>query len=130
MYKRLFFLIVPLFAFLFFFAIPLPVHAQDWKGCLDSNGVATLNCLPIVFSNIIQAALMFVGTVAVFLLVWAGILFIRSGGDPKQTQAARQMITYAIIGLVLVLSSFAIIYLIAYLTGANCITQLSFTSCK
>jgi hypothetical protein len=131
MYKRLFF-IVPLLVFLFFFIIvsPLPVHAQAWSGCLDANGVASLNCLPIVFSNIVRAALLFVGTVAVFLLVWAGILFVRSGGDPKQTQAARQMITYAIIGLVLVLSSFGIIYMIAYLTKTNCITQLSFTSCK
>ena len=130
MYKKLFLLLIPYFTFLFLFVIAPLAHAQNWTGCLDANGVATLNCLPIVFSNIVRGALMFVGTVAVFLLIWAGILFVRSGGDPKQTQAARQMITYAIIGLVIVLCSFGIIYFIAYLTGTNCITQLSFTSCQ
>ena len=131
MYSRL--LIIALFFLcLFFFVTPLPAHAigQDWTGCLDSNKVATLNCIPIVFSNIIQAALIFVGSVAVVLLIYAGIRFVMSGGDPKQVQSARSIITYAIIGLVIVLSSFAIIFLISYLTGAKCIETLSFTSCK
>jgi len=130
MYKKLFY-VLSYILFLFLLISPLQAHAQNWAAsCLDSNGVATLNCIPYAFSNIVQGALIFVGTVAVFLLIWAGIKFIRSGGDPKQTQSARSIITYAIIGLVLVLSSFGIIYLIAYLTGANCITTLSFTSCK
>lgn len=127
-YKKLF-LIVPFFIILFLFIVPLPAHAQDWGSCVDSNGVASLNCLPVVFSNIVRAAIMFVGTVAVFLLIWAGIKYIRSGGDPKQTQGARAIMTYAIIGLVLVLCSFGIINLIAYLTHAKCIAQLSFTAC-
>lgn len=127
-YKKLLFTL-PFFIVLFLFIVPLPAHAQDWGNCVDSAGVASLNCLPVVFSNIVRALIMFVGTVAVFLLVWAGIKYIRSGGDPKQTQSARAMITYALIGLILVLCSFGIIYLIAYLTKANCITQLSFTSC-
>ncbi len=131
MIKRLL-LIFYAFAFLFLFIVPLPAHAQSWAGtgCLDKAGVATLNCLPIVFSNIVKAALMFVGAVAVILLIYAGIRFVMSGGDPKQVQQARSIITYAIIGLVLVLSSFAIIFLISYLTGAKCIETLSFTSCK
>jgi hypothetical protein len=129
LYKKLFF-ILPFLIVLFLFIVPPPAHAQDWGNCVDANGVASLNCLPVVFSNIIRAAIMFVGTIAVFLLIWAGIKFIRSGGDPKQTQAARSIMTYAIIGLILVLCSFGIIYLIAYLTKANCITQLSFTGCQ
>ena len=130
MYKRLLF-IGGYILFLLLILSPLQAHAQNWGGnCVDANGVASLKCLPYVFSNIVRAALMFVGVVAVFLIVWAGIKFIRSGGDPKETQSARSMITYAIIGLILVLCSFAIIYFIAYLTHTNCITQLSFTSCQ
>ncbi|HWY79719.1 MAG TPA: hypothetical protein VNW29_05155 [Candidatus Sulfotelmatobacter sp.] len=124
-------LIISLFSFVFLFVGPMPAHAQanSWGNCVINN-VPSLTCLPIVFSNIIKAALMFVGTVAIILIIYAGIRFVTSGGDPKQSQAARQIMTYAIIGLILVLSSFAIIYLIAYLTGATCIEQLSFTSCK
>jgi hypothetical protein len=129
MYRKLF-LISSFLIFLFFFVSPQPAHAQNWTGCLDSNGVATLNCIPIVFSNIVRAALLFVGSIAVILLIYAGIRFVMSGGDPKQVQQARSIITYAIIGLVIVLSSFAIIFLISYLTGAKCIETLSFTSCQ
>jgi uncharacterized membrane protein len=116
-------------AFISLFLTPITVHAQDWGGCVDANGVATLTCIPVVFHNLVNAALIFVGSVSVILIIWGGITFVRSGGDPKQTQHARQIITYAIIGLVLVLSSFFIVFLIAYLTGANCITNFSFTSC-
>lgn len=97
---------------------------KDWTGCVE-NGVATLRCLPIVFQNLIAAALMFVGAIAVILIVYAGIKFITSGGDPKEVEGARKVMTYAIIGAVLVLLSFAIIYLIGYLTGSSdCITNL------
>ena len=113
------------------FTIP-PAYAQDWGGCVVNEGgaqVATLQCLPIVFRNLVNAALIFVGSVAVILLIYAGIRLTTSGGDPKQVQGARQIITYCIIGLILVLCSFGIIYLIAYLTNATCIEQFSFTNC-
>ena len=122
-------LVIALFLTTFLVASPVPAHAQDWGSCV-SNGVASLNCLPVVFSNIVNAALIFAGTVAVFLIVWAGIVFIRSGGDAKQVQHARQIITYAIIGLVLVLGSFAIIYFISYITGTKCIETMGFNSCQ
>lgn len=114
----------------FLFAAPMPAHAQDWGSCVDANGVASLACLPIVFSNLINAALLFIGSVAVILFIFAGITFIRSGGDPKQVQTARQTITYAIIGIVLVMSSYAIISIIGYTTGAECIQKIGFNDCK
>lgn len=126
--KKLLFIIYFLFV-AFLFVLPPQAHAQNWDGCIDSNGVASLSCLPIVFGNIINAALIFIGSVALILFIYAGILFIRSGGDQKQVQTARQTITYAIIGLVLVLSSYAIINIIAYTTGAECIKIISFSGC-
>ena len=103
--------------------------AKDWGGCV-TNDVPSLRCIPIVFENIISASLMFVGAVTAILIVYAGILFVTSGGDQKKVQSARQVITYALIGLVIVLSSFAIIYFIGYTTGATCITKLGFDNCK
>lgn len=98
---------------------------KDWGGCVK-DGVPTLQCLPVVFGNIINAFLIFAGITAAFLFVFAGITFIRSGGDPKQLGHARQILTYAIIGLVVVLSSFSIIFFIGYLTKTQCITNLGF----
>lgn len=125
-----FFIVFSVFASVSLFLTPLQAHAQDWIGTKDCivNGVATLKCIPVVFSNIVRGALMFAGAVAIFLIIYGGIKLGMSGGDQKQVQGARQILTQAIIGLVLILSSFAIIFLISYLTGAKCIT--SFGTCQ
>lgn len=123
-------LLIYFFFVTFLFVVPMPAHAQEWGSCVNQNGVASLSCLPIVFGNVINAALIFIGSVALILFILAGITFIRSGGDPKQTQMARQTLTYAVIGLVVVLSSYAIIGVIAYTTGAECIKVISFTQCQ
>src|SRR6266700_932194 len=90
-------------------------------GALVEKGFATLLFIPVIFHNLVAGALTFVGATAVFLIIYAGIRLVMSGGDPKQIGAARQIMTYAIIGLVVVLGSFAIIYFISYLTNVNCI---------
>jgi len=98
---------------------------QKWDSCLSPEKVAKLSCIPIVFGNIVAAFLLFAGTVAVFMLAWGSLTLIRSGGDAKQVAAGRQIMTYAIIGLILVLSSFAIVYFIGYITkSTDCITNL------
>lgn len=124
-----FFIVFSVFASVSLFLTPLQAHAQDWGGCVDATTkIASLKCLPIVFSNVVRGALMFAGAVAIFLIIYGGIKLGMSGGDQKQVQGARQILTQAIIGLVLILSSFAIIFLISYLTGAKCIT--SFGTCQ
>jgi hypothetical protein len=126
--KRLFLLVFSFYIFIYLFAAPLAAHAQiDWNstGCVN-HGVATLQCIPAVFSNVVRAALIFAGAVAVILIIYGGIRLIYSGGDAKQVQGARQIITYAIIGLILILSAFGIILLIGYLTNTTtCITDLN-----
>jgi thiosulfate reductase cytochrome b subunit len=102
---------------------------KDWGSCVV-NDVPTLNCLPVVFENVIRAALLFSGVVALFFIILSGIKMITSGGDPKQLEGARQTLTYAIIGLVIVLLSFFIISTIGYITGVQCINQFGFTNCK
>ena len=126
--------IFPFIFFLLLFVSTTPVvHAalfENWdtyngESCLE-NGVATLRCLPVVFHNVVSAFLLFVGAVAVFLIIWSGIKFVNSGGDPKKVEGARKVMTYAIIGAILVLSSFAILYFIGYVTkSTNCITNVN-----
>lgn len=105
---------------------------MDWndivKDCVV-NDVATLNCLPAVFQNVVTAALIFAGVAAVFFIIFSGVKFITSGGDPKKIEAARHTIMYAILGLIIILLSFLIINLIGFVTGANCITVFGFDSC-
>ena len=49
----------------------------------------------------------------IFLLI-GGVRWIASGGDPKAVESARNMVTAALVGLVIVLASFALIRLIEF----------------
>lgn len=111
----------------FFSLAATPAYAQfkDWNGCVSPEGVATLRCLPILFNNLIAGALMFLGVVATFMFIYGGAKFINSGGDQKATGEARKILTFAMLGGILVLGSFAIIYFIGFVTGSSeCITDL------
>jgi hypothetical protein len=103
---------------------------MDWSACTRSGGIATLSCIPIVFKNIINSAFMLAGIVGVFFIVFAGIKFLTSGGDPVRVEQARRTMTYAIIGLVLILLSFVIIKLIANVTSTECINKFNLVDCQ
>lgn len=106
---------------------------MPWGECvkkINGNEVATLDCIGPVFQNIVNTALTLAGVVALFFVIFSGYKFITSGGDPKQLEGARQTLTYAIIGLLVIFFSFFIINLIADTTGATCIKLFGFTNCK
>lgn len=104
---------------------------MDWLSCSDPvNHIPTLACVPILFQNVVSIALSAVGIVALFLIMWGGVKFILSRGDAKQAQSARQIITYAIIGLIIVVSSFFIVNFIANVTGTTCIKEFGIKNCE
>lgn len=55
-------------------------------------------------------------TVFAFLL-WGGLQFIFSGGDPKQKSAAQKRMTFAVLGLVIIIAAFIVIQLVEVWTG-------------
>lgn len=67
------------------------------------------------FGKLINGVLSFVMVVAALLvflyLIWGGIEWITSGGDKGKTETARNKITSAVIGLVVVAASYAILTL-------------------
>jgi hypothetical protein len=91
-----------------------------WGGCVV-NGVATLGCIPKLYQYIIQGILGLIGTLAVILIIFAGIRFITASGDSKKVEEAKKAITYVIAGLLIILFSFFIINLIADITGVRCL---------
>ncbi|EKE12944.1 MAG: hypothetical protein ACD_13C00113G0005 [uncultured bacterium] len=54
-----------------------------------------------------------------FILVIGGIKWIASGGDKAQTESARNQITAALVGLVIVFAAWAIVALINTFFGIN-----------
>lgn len=103
---------------------------KAWGECVvGKEQVATLKCIPAVFENLITAAVVFAGVVAVIFIIVAGYKYLTSGGDPKKLEGAQKTLTFAIIGLFLIVFSFLIINLISYVTGVSCIKQFSIGKC-
>lgn len=69
------------------------------------------------FSNVINTILYVAGIVAVAMLIIGGIRFMISRGDKDKVQKAKNTIIYAIIGLILVIFSYAIVNFIVSATG-------------
>lgn len=85
------------------------------------NGVATLDCIFPLISNLIYWLILFSGTVSLIIIIISGIRFITSGGEAKSVDTAKKSMTYAIMGLLLVFLAFFILNVIAYVTNVACI---------
>lgn len=83
---------------------------------IDPNAVPG-NPVPLVslnqntVSGAFNSVLMIAGAIAVVFIVLGGIKYSTSQGDPGETKKAKETITYAIIGLVVVMLSFGILQL-------------------
>lgn len=104
------------------------MFSMDWDAC-SSNGVATLSCLPNLMQVVIYWAIALAGVVALFLIIFSGYKFMTSQGDPKSLDGARKTFMYGILGLFLILLSFLIIDVIAYVTKVDCIKDFGFSRC-
>lgn len=93
---------------------PIPVKPP---GSIPSGGITfTLNNALVVFLDlfIITAVIL-----ALFFLIWGGFDWMTSGGDKQKLASARQKITFAIVGLIIVFLAFFIINLISYFFGIS-----------
>jgi len=104
---------------------------QTWTGvCVDGpdNDVATIQGLQCLVGNVLQVAMTIIGLAGFAMIIYGGFKFMVSGGSSKATETARQTLTYAIIGLVVALSSFFIINIISSFTGISAIKQFTIPS--
>lgn len=101
-----------------FVTVPLVVFAggiKDTKNLgivADSAGVKENSDLATVVGTIINVALSVVGLVFLILMVYGGYLWLTSRGDETQIDKSKDIIRSSIIGLVIVLSAYAITVLV------------------
>lgn len=62
--------------------------------------------------TIANRLLALVGTAAAIFLIYAGVKYITSGGDEETTRIAKAQIIYAVVGLLVIFISFAIVNLV------------------
>lgn len=103
----------------------LPILSQDWSSCLYTNAatgaenIPTLGCMWIILKNVISFFLVFAGVVAVFMIIFAGVKYITAAGDKEKISSAQKTLTFAIIGLILVILALSILSFISYFTGVG-----------
>lgn len=97
--------------------------AQDTTIKLNQNLGGFQNLAGLTIPNLVSAfirlAIVVAGIVFFFILVIGGIRWIASGGDKAQTEAARNQITAALVGLVIVFAAWAILALIKTFFGVD-----------
>jgi len=105
------------------------VYAADKIDIAPSGEFKALGNLTIggIVAGAIRLVLVIAALVFFFILVIGGIRWIASGGDKQQTEAARNQITAALVGLVIVFAAWAIVQLINTFFGIN-IFELSLPS--
>jgi hypothetical protein len=74
----------------------------------STAGVTANSDLPSMIGSIINIALSFIGIILLGLILYAGFLWMTAGGDEDKVKKAQSYITNAVIGLIIVMASFAI----------------------
>ena len=83
---------------------------------LSADPEGTLNN---TIGTIIKAALSFLGVIFLILMIYGGFLWMTAKGNEEEVTKAKNLINAAIIGLIIVVSAYAISYfVIKNLSGA------------
>lgn len=98
-----------------------------------AQAVGAVNQTGIPFTDLgnlirnILAVLFFVAGLAAFIfLIIGGIQYITAGGDPKAAASARDRITGAIVGLIIVVAAFAIVLILERVFGIRIVSGVVF----
>ncbi len=78
---------------------------------VDPNNSTTggLFAVQQLIHNVVALALFIAGTLSVIFIVVAGLRYVLSAGSPSGTKTAKDTLLYAVIGLIVTLSTWAIL---------------------
>lgn len=78
---------------------------------------AGLKELEEVFSKVVSVVVGLGFIALLVMLIWAGIKYLTSGGEPKTIQAAHLTVTWALLGILFLAIAWLILQLIGVFTG-------------
>ncbi|HAU98794.1 MAG TPA: hypothetical protein DCW55_01040 [Candidatus Pacebacteria bacterium] len=125
------------------FVTPATISAQtkldEWnasKGCVQQvtmdlgNGPATyeiptLSGLECVVRNVLNIAVTAVGLSSFVMLIVGAFTFLLSGGNPKMTEAGKKTLSFALLGILVAISSWLIMLFLSNFTGVTSIMQFT-----
>ena len=106
--------------------MPFAVSAQGFvdgvrsgaQSTAEGAGVNTPLSLEVVIGNVINVVLSFLGVFLLAYFLYAGFLWMTAGGDKDKVEKAKKIMMNAVIGLIIIVLSYAITdYVLAKLAG-------------
>ncbi|MBI4713888.1 Ig-like domain-containing protein [Candidatus Uhrbacteria bacterium] len=103
------------------FGLVDPVFAQEdfLTTSAEASGLPQTNII-LIIARLIRAFLGILGIIFVILVIYAGFLYMTSKGEAAKTDKAKKMITQAVVGMLIIFSSYAIAsFIINAIVGAT-----------
>jgi TRAP-type C4-dicarboxylate transport system permease small subunit len=85
---------------------------ETLKKFAEAAGFGLAKSIPEIVGSIIGAVLSFLGVVFLILIIYGGFIWMTAGGNETKVERAKKIIVDATIGVIIVLSSYAITYFI------------------
>lgn len=99
-------------------------HAQDVAAVPST--VTPFPNLGTLISTTIQVAMLIAGLIVLFIIILGGIQYVTSGGDKEAAQGAKNRITAALVGLLILVSAFAITMIVEKVFGIRILSGITF----
>ena len=107
---------------------PVQAQTQEWAGINQNcvvNETATIQGIGCVLANVFSVALTLLGMTGFVMIIIAAFNMMLSSGKSQAVEKSKNTLTFAIVGIVLALSAFIILNLIAEFTGVSIIKNFS-----
>lgn len=97
--------------------MPVVASAQLTRPSNDGNLVRW--SLGVTIRNVVEFILTILASLAVLMIVVSGIMYITAGGDQGRIDTAKSLLTNSVIGLVVSLVAWVIVYSVSRALGAG-----------
>lgn len=87
----------------------LPAIADAAVQIGDPLGLNSGNPIPLLANRFIAAAMGISGVLALIAFIYGGILYLLSGVNPKNVEKGKELMKYAVLGLFIIFTSYAVI---------------------
>jgi len=94
----------------FFFTCPVLAQAADPYGLDTTAGAAKLQKtdIKVVVGQVLKNVLIYLGIALLLLMVYGGVLWMISAGEEDKIKKAKQIITAAVVGVLIVVLAYTI----------------------
>ena len=103
-------------------------QTQNWSEINEScvvGDVATIQGIGCLLANLLSVLLTIIGIAGFIMLIYAAFNMLLSAGNSQAMEKSKNTMTFAVVGLILALSSFIILNILIDFTGIEILRNLS-----